>query len=188
MGFLKRVILGLLLGCLPLSFAQAASKEASVRVAFVYNFIKFSEWPNQAESANLRLCVLGADVAAKDALAALEGQPVITHVIDGKTSVKQAVELLFLDEPSSIPLSVKSCHILYRPAHATPLAVPDPLPAGVLLIADDPEPSEANVSIALFRSRDGRIEFSISAAAVNQAGVSISSQLFKLAKNSHGGK
>lgn len=176
------------MGCLPLSFAQAASKEASVRVAFVYNFIKFSEWPNQAASANLRLCVLGADTAAKEALTALNGQPVITQLIDGKPLVKQSVELLFLDEPNSLLQTLKTCHILYRPAHAAALAIPDSLPAGVLLIADDPEPSEANVSIALIRSRDGRIEFSISAAAVNQAGVSISSQLFKLAKNSQGGK
>jgi YfiR/HmsC-like len=180
--------LGLLVGFLPITCAQGASKEASVRVAFVYNFIKFSEWPNQAASASLRLCVLGADSAAKAALTPLNGQPVITQLVDAKPVVKQSVELIFLDDPSSTLQSLKSCHILYRPARAVPIAVPDPLPLGVLLIADDPEPSEANVSIALIRSRDGRIEFAISAAAVNQAGVSISSQLFKLAKNSPGGK
>ncbi len=56
------------------------------------------------------------------------------------------------------------------------------------MVADDPLPSEADISIALARSEDGRIEFSISVVAANHAGVSISSQLLKLAKNSQGGR
>lgn len=176
------------MGLLPLSFAQGASEEARVRVAFVYNFIKFTEWPNQAVSESLRLCVLGADRDTKEALTPLSGQPVITQKIDGKSVVKQAVELIFLDDPTSALQQLKSCHILYRPSRATPIAVPDPLPLGVVLIADEPHPSEANVSIALKRSRAGTIEFSISTAAVNLSGVNISSQMLKLAKNSQGGR
>jgi hypothetical protein len=176
------------LGLFPLSFAQGASKEASVRVAFVYGFIKFSEWPNQAVSPSLRLCVLGANHDTKEALTPLNGQPAITQIINGKPVVKQAVELVFLDDPAITLQQLKTCHILYRPARAMPIAVPQPLPPGVLLIADDPHPSEANVSIALMRSSEGGIEFSISAAAVNLAGVTISSQVLKLAKNSQGGK
>lgn len=134
------------------------------------------------------MCVLGADRDTKEALIPLNGQPVITQKIDGKSVVKQAVELAFLDDPASTLLQLKSCHVLYRPSRATPIAVPDPLPLGVVLIADEPHPSEANVSIALRRSRAGTIEFSVSAAAVTQSGVNISSQMLKLAKNSQGGK
>lgn len=176
------------MGLLPLSFAQGASKEASLRVAFVYNFIKFTEWPNQAASDSLRVCVLGADRDTKEALTPLNAQPVITQKIDGKSIVKQAVELIFLDDPTSTLQQLKSCHVLYRPSRATPIAIPDPLPLGVVLIADNPHPSEANVSIALRLSRVNTIEFSVSAAAVNLSGVNISSQMLKLAKNSRGGK
>ena len=176
------------MGFLPLSFAQGASKEASLRVAFVYNFIKFTEWPNQAFSDSLRLCVLGADRDTKEALTALNGQPVIAQKVDAKSVVKQAVELVLLDDPISTLQQLKSCHVLYRPSRATPIAIPDPLPLGVVLIADEPHPSEANVSVALRRSRAGTIEFSVSAAAVNLSGVNISSQMLKLAKNSQGGK
>lgn len=176
------------MGVLPLSFAQGASKEASLRVAFVYNFIKFTEWPNQAASPSLHLCVLGADHDAKEALTALNHQPVIIEKIDGKPIVKQAVEVIFLDDPSSTLQQLKSCHILYRPVNSLTIAVPDPLPSGVLMIADEPDLFETNVSIALMRKRDGRIEFSIFSTAVNQSGVTISSQLFKLAKNRQGGK
>ncbi len=176
------------MGFFPLSFVQGASDEASLRVAFVYNFIKFSEWPNQAASPSLRLCVLSANRDTKEAIAPLNGKPAITQKIDGKSVTTQPVELVFLEEPTSALQQLKSCHVLYRPSRAMPIAIPDPLPSGILLIADDPDTSESNVSIALMRSRDGRIEFSISTAAVNLSGVNISSQLLKLAKNSQGGK
>ena len=136
----------------------------------------------------MRLCVLGADRDTKVALSALSGKPAITEKIDGKPVTKQAVELVFLDDPASTLQQLKSCHILYRPARATPIAIPDPLPLGVVLIADNSHPSETNVGIALMLSRAGTIEFSISAAAVNLSGVKISSQMLKLAKNSQGGK
>ncbi len=176
------------MGLLPLSFAQGASKEASLRAAFVYNFIKFTEWPNQLVSDSLRLCVLGADRDTKEALSPLNGQPVITQKIEGKSIVKQAVGLVFLDDSTNTLQQLKSCHVLYRPARAIPIAIPDPLPLGVVLIADEPHPSDANVSIALKRSRAGTIEFSISTAAVSVSGVNISSQMLKLAKNSQGGR
>jgi hypothetical protein len=176
------------LGLLPLSSAQGASEEARVRAAFVYNFIKFTEWPNQADSDFLHLCVLGADRDTKAALSPLNGKPVITQKIDGKSIVKQAVGLVFLDNRTNTLQQLKGCHVLYRPARATPIATPDPLPLGVVLIADEPHSSEANVSIALRLSRAGTIEFSVSAAAINLSGVNISSQMLKLAKNSQGGK
>ena len=175
------------MGLLPLAMAEGASREAALRGAFVYNFIKFTEWPNQAASPSLRLCVLGADHETKTALSPLNNKPVPTEKTDGKPTAKQMVELVFLGDPVSTLQQLKSCHILYRPSHAIPIAVPDPLPLGVLLIADDPDPSETNVSIALMRSSDGHIEFSISLAAAKQAGVSISSQLLRLAKTSRDG-
>jgi hypothetical protein len=186
--FLKRVILGFIIGLLPWSIAEGASNEASLRVAFVYKFIKFIEWPAQTANSPLRLCALGALGDAKEALQPLNGQPVSTYIVDGKPVIKQAIELVYLDDLTAANQQLKSCHMLYRPAHATPIAVPYPLPVGVLLVADDPQPSDTNVGIALMRSFDGRIEFSISTVAANQAGVSISSQLLKLARNSGGGK
>lgn len=170
------------------SVAEGASNEASLRVAFVYKFIKFIEWPAQATNSSLRLCALGASGDERAALQPLNGQAISTYMVNGKPVTLQAIELIYLDDPSAVLLQLKTCQMLYRPAHATPIAVTYPLPAGVLMVADDPQVDEANVGIALARSYDGRIEFSISVAAANQAGVSISSQLLKLAKNSRGGK
>ncbi len=168
--------------------AEGASNEAALRVAFVYKFIKFIEWPNQSADTSLKLCALGADADAKEALQPLNGQAVSRQIVDGNFVVKQTIETVYLDDVAAIAQHLKSCQMLYRPAHSLPLAIPHPLPMGVLMVADDPLPSEADISIALARSEDGRIEFSISVVAANHAGVSISSQLLKLAKNSQGGR
>lgn len=173
---------------MPFSFAEGASKEASLRAAFVYQFIKFIEWPNQSAAPTLRLCALGATGDAKSALLPLNGQAVITQKVGGKSVVKQAIELVYLDDPALAMAQLKTCHMLYRPAHGIPIALPQRLPAGVLLVADNPQPSEVNVGIALGLNVEGRLEFSISQSVANQAGVSISSQLLKLAKSSAGGK
>lgn len=168
--------------------AEGASNEAALRVAFVYKFIKFIEWPSQSTSPTLKLCALGADRDAKEALQPLNGQPVSRQIVDGNFVVKQAIETVYLDDAAAVLQHLKSCQMLYRPANSSPLVIPHPLPVGVLMVADDPLASEADVGIALARSDDGRIEFSISVAAAGHAGVSISSQLLKLAKNSQGGR
>lgn len=185
---LKRVIISCVFSLLPLSIAEGASNEAALRVAFVYKFIKFIEWPDQLANTSLRLCALGADVDAKAALQPLHGQPVNRNGVDGNSVIKQAIEVLFLDDPAAVNRHLKSCQMLYRPSHALPLAIPHPPPVGVFLVADDPLPTDEDVGIALARNDDGRIEFSISSAAVSHAGVNVSSQLMKLAKNSQVGR
>ena len=184
---LKRVIISCIVGLLPLSVAQGASNEAALRVAFVYKFIKFIEWPNQIESSSLRLCALGADGDAKAALQPLNGQPVSRQMVGGSI-FKQAIEVFYLDDSAAVQTHIKTCQMLYRPSHSVPLAIPHPPPVGVFLVVDDPLPTDQDVGIALARNDDGRIEFSISSAAVTLAGVNVSSQLLKLAKNSQAGR
>ncbi|MET0356879.1 MAG: YfiR family protein [Cellvibrio sp.] len=171
-----------------MSVAEGASNEAALRVAFVYKFIKFIEWPDQFAHPSLRVCALGANSDAKAALQPLHGQPVSKHVVDGNSVVKQAIEILFLDDSAAVTQHLKSCQMLYRPSHSLPLAIPHPPPVGVFLVADDPLPTDQDVGIALARNDDGRIEFSISSTAATHAGVNISSQLLKLAKNSQAGR
>jgi hypothetical protein len=186
--FLKRVILGCILGFSSLAIAEGASDEASLRVAFVYKFMKFIEWPDQASRPSLRLCALGAEGKSRAALGLLNGMPAVTELVDNKPVVKQTVELLYLDDPAAVTQYLKTCQMLYRPAQAAPLVIPSPLPKGVLFVADDAPVAGTDAVIVLARSKDGRTKFSISAAGTSRAGVSVSSQLLKLAKNSQEAK
>lgn len=185
---LKRVVISCIFGLLPFSVAEGATNEAALRAAFVYKFIKFIEWPNQLEKSSLRLCALGADGDAKAALQPLHGQPINRQLADGTSIIKQSIEILYLDDSLAVRDHLKTCQLLYRPSRALPLPIPHPPPVGVFLIADDPLPSDLDVGIALARNADGRIEFSISSEAITHAGVNVSSQLLKLAKNSQAGR
>lgn len=173
-----------LMGYLLLLPVYAWSSEAALRVAFVYNFLKFIEWP-QSSSGPLNLCALGAENEMRQALDQLAN----------KTLNKHPIHLIHLDNNEVLLAHLPNCQLVYWPGSVRRLSLPQPLPAGVVLVADEANARVPGVSIALQRTRDGRIEFTVNEAAVEQAGVRISSQLLKLdknyrdgAKNGQGGK
>ena len=168
--------------------AGRAFNEATLRVPFVYKFIKFIEWPGQASNPGLRLCALGATGDARTELKQLDKRPVSPQMIDNRPVATQVIELVFLDDPATALEQLETCQMIYRPANGITIALPTPLPTGVFLVADDPDPYETNVGIAIFRNQEGRIEFAISMAAAKQAGVNVSSQLLKLARYGRGGR
>lgn len=178
--------MGCFLGLLSSISLGEVYSEAALRVTIVYKFVKFIEWPQDEADPTLRLCALGATGEAREALTSLDKAPVSTQVVDSKHVTTKAIDLVFLDDPAQTLELLKTCKMIYRPAHGLPIALPTPLPVGVLLVADDPGAHEANVSIALMRSPDRRIEFAISLSAAKQAGVTLSSQLLKLAKYRRG--
>lgn len=161
--------------CLPF---PAWSSEETLRVAFVYNFIKFIEWPTAASHPSLRLCAMGADGEARYAL----------QQLNGKVAKKQTIELIYLSDANAVAHYLSTCQVIYRLPPAVKMSLPHPLPEGVMLISDETDVVDPSVSIYLMRNDEGRIEFDIHQPAVRQAGVNISSQLLKLAKNNRGGK
>jgi hypothetical protein len=169
---MKRFGYYLIVGSLLLA-SHAWSSESTLRVAFVYNFIKFIEWPDSSEQQSIRLCALGADAEVHLALAQIKG----------KEANKQVIELLYLDDEKAVEASLNSCQMVYRPLKSSIKSFPHPLPQGTLLVADEAKPNEPDVGISLLRNDEGRIEFSINRQVIAQSGVTVSSQLLKLAKN-----
>lgn len=171
----RRVLIYIVVGlyCLPLT---AWASEASLRVAFVYNFIKFISWPNHS-SPRFQLCSLGAFGDTQAALTQLNGKEVNQKVID----------VLNLEPNADLPAHISGCQMLYRPAYIAPAILPHPLPTGIILVADEPSPDELDVGIGLFRGESGHLEFEINQAACVQAQVDVSSQLLKLARKTKGG-
>jgi hypothetical protein len=175
-GHHKNFLLGGIIGLIALP-SYALPSEASLQTAFVYNFIKFIEWPTAAPAMPLRLCVLGANKEMREAMDQLNGKPVN----------KKAIEIIYFNSEAAVVAVLESCQMLYQPGRST-FKLPQPLPKGVVLVANDPDQKNLNVSIALLRNREGRIEFSINQAAVLHSGVNMSSQLLKLATSTHGGE
>lgn len=151
---------------------HALASEAALRVAFVYNFLKFIEWP-YTSTEPLQLCALGAPDDMRKALDQLASRNIN----------KRPIQLTYIDTNDGLAKRLSACHLVYWPDSSRRFLLPDPLLSGMVLVADEGHASARGVSIGLHRNPDGRIEFVVNEAAVEHAGVRISSQLLKLAKN-----
>lgn len=172
---LVRSVVGVMLSALFMVVSAQAS-EAGLRVAFVYNFLKFIDWPEHT-GQQISLCALGADSTTRQALAQL----------DNKLHQQRRIQIVYLADVSDVEARLASCQLIYVPDSSAKFFIPPLLPAGVLLVADEPDPKDHRVAIALLRTSDNRIEFVINEQAIQQAGVKVSSQLLKLAKKPKGG-
>lgn len=175
--FFKCSIIGVITGVI-IQPASAWSSEITLQVAFVYNFIKFIDWPTENPSSSLRLCVVGANKEMHEALDQLQG----------KSANKQVIELVYLSADKLAANPVESCQMIFRSGRAASVVLPNPLPKGVVLVTSEQGQDGESASIVMMRNSEGRIEFEINQAAVAQAGVKVSSQLLKLAKNTQAGK
>lgn len=167
--------LGLIL-CAHCLVASAQASEAGLRVAFVYNFLKFIEWP-ELSGTQFSLCALGAQDVTRQSLAQLDNKPY----------QQRRIHVVYIDAVADISEKLSSCQLLYVPSTGADMPLPQPFPAGVLLVVDEADPADTRVGIALMRTADNRIEFVMNEQSIQQAGVKVSSQLLKLAKKRQGG-
>lgn len=161
---------GILL-CMHCLVASAQASEAGLRVAFVYNFLKFIEWPASGNQ-HFRLCALNAQDVTRQSLAQL----------DDKQYQKRRIQVVHIDSSSDVSQQLDTCQLLYVPYSGADFELPESFPAGVLLVVDEADANDARVGISLQRTADNRIEFVINEKAIQHAGVKVSSQLLKLAK------
>lgn len=145
----------------------AAPSEYDVKAAFLYNFARFGEWPAKAfaDATRLRLCIIGGDPFGA-AINAVAGKPV----------GERQVEVVRLDAADD----ARSCQIAFI-AGSNPMAVArrlERLP--VLTVAENPDFARSGGAIE-FNLVDNRVRFAINPAAAQRAGVTLSSQLLRLA-------
>lgn len=166
-------VLVLLLAGAVASRAQDVT-EPALKAAFIYNFAKFTEWPDAAlpAGAPFVMCVFG-DAAVGDALGrTVRGQDVAGHRI--------LVSKLTAAEPP------RGCHVLYVSGVASGEAaqVVSPVRDGpVLTISDIDGFTQAGGIVQFFFDR-GRLRFAVQQDSAKRARLHISSRLLTLAKRS----
>jgi hypothetical protein len=149
--------------------AQAPS-EYQVKAAFLYNFIKFVEWPaNPGKPGNpIALCVLGKDP--------FEGE--LERVVGGKTVDGRPLTVRRIGDASG----AQSCQVLFVSASEAGRAseiVKKIAGWSVLTIGDTDELWEQGVMINLLM--DGqKVRFRINQGAAERASLKISSKLLQL--------
>jgi hypothetical protein len=147
-------------------------EEHKVKAAFLYKFTKFIEWPaNVFKDAGdpIMLCILGSDPFG-DALNSLKDK-----TVGGR---KIAVRI------SSNPESVNGCHIIFISESEREI-LPTVLNAvknqHALTVGDMQGFADAGGIINFFLS-DNNVRFEINVDVAQREGLTISSQLLKLAK------
>ena len=168
---LGSLAVGLLLMLPPVQQAQADNlAEDKAKVGFIFNFTKYTDWPDNVMSSNeLLVCSLSPQPLS-GRLGALQGQQVQGRTLQLRPSARaaewQACHVLFIAAEDSQRLDSVLKTIARHP---------------VLSISDAPNFAKAGGIIGL-NLRDGRIRFVINQGAARQAGIKLSSQLLKLAE------
>ena len=174
----KNVSLALLLcGLAPLaSLARAESpgtKEQQVKAGFIYNFLKFVEWPaDRFQDTNSPLII---GVAGKGSISTALENAVKNRKIDGHEVIVKSVDT---------PEGAKATHLLFVPAaedSRVDLLLSAMSGAGVLTVGESERFSRSG-GIIKFMLEGDKLRFEINMEGANQAGLKISAQLQRLAK------
>ncbi|MCU0950154.1 MAG: YfiR family protein [Burkholderiaceae bacterium] len=145
------------------------SSAATVKAAFLLNFIRYTEWPALPSDAPIVTCFVGRDPAALAAAA-----------IDGRAVGGRRVQMRRLTAPDDLT----GCHVAYVDASeerriARLLASVDG--SAVLTVSDAGGFVEQGGVIELVEAGD-RFEFDINFTRAQRAGLRLSSQLLTLAR------
>lgn len=172
---------GLLALCLLLSPAVAATGGdellPALKVAYLYNFTRFIEWPARAPEGPFVICVIG-EPAMETHLRALErekkevgGRPIAIRVLD-RPDAPGACQILFVGAVAGGSLDA-----IVRGTAGKP----------ILLVGDTPGFAGRGVAIELYRKPDvfgksERLRLRIDPAALKDRGLTVSAQLYDVAE------
>jgi len=155
--------------CLTPLTAQSAT-EPQVKVAFLYQFTQFTEWPATAfDSSNpgFRICVLG------DALPARLLRP-----LTGKTHNKLTISIAYPQSASEM----RACHLLYiNTDNRREAAILKKYKNTPLLTVSSQPGFITRGGMIGFVIVDGRLRLEINRAAARRANIKLSAQLLEVA-------
>ncbi len=171
------IILILLWGFVNSNARSAQYSEYAVKAAFIYNFAKFIDWPENAfpkENSPLIVGVLGRDPFGQ----------ILDETFRDKTVHGRNVVLKRLGPNESCA----ECHLLFISSSESERVsgvLNAHRGANTVTISDMPGFDEKGGVIRLFTARN-KVRFSINSRAANNAGVKLSSQLLKLSHSGDG--
>ncbi len=154
---------------------SAGLPEYTVKAAFVYNFARFTEWPDAAfqdAASPLRLCVLGQD-PFDGALNSIAGKTVGDRELRVSYPIWASevgdCHILFISESAGSRLTEIVTHLDGSP---------------VLTIGDTPETARSGGIIGL-ENVENRIRFQVNLDAAQRSGLRLSSRILDLATSIH---
>jgi hypothetical protein len=168
------IVFWLFMGVPCLQSEQPKIREFEVKAAYLYNFAKFVEWPDEGNNdgnASFEICVLGADPFGATLDAIVSGQ-----TIGGKNVLARRI---------SKPQDVNHCRILFISSSEEGRLKEDLTArenARVLTVSDIPRFAERGGMIG-FVLDGNRVRFDVNLGSTQAAGLTLRSELLKVATN-----
>ncbi|HZF70423.1 YfiR family protein [Sulfuricurvum sp.] len=149
-----------------LLFGSQSTLEIKIKAAYLYNFTKFVDWPDQ-KGKDPQICIVG-DSALSSVLEEL--------------AAKQRSGTSFIVVSDS-KINPSECQILYISNMARDMTnvLNSSKEQNILTVSDDERFSERGGMVTLF-SENGKIRFEMNMPAIRKTNLQISSKLLELAK------
>jgi hypothetical protein len=164
---------GLLALCLCLLHGVVRAEQVSeqtVKAGFLYNFVKFTQWPGAREGdrSPLQICTPGSQ-PLDGQFVLLNGRPIGSRTIEIRTNVPASewrnCPVLFIAESDTSRMEVTIRSLGNAP---------------VLTVSDAPEFVQAGGMIGM-STENSRVRFDVNLGAAQRAGIALNSQMVKLA-------
>ena len=155
-------------------FAAPAPSEEALTVAFLFNFLKFAEWPAAAvTSGELTICYADGTPFGQE-LEALSGRPAQDKTV--------RIKRIDLSE------SPRACHLLFIPREEKPIRIREWLKntenLPILSVSNLSSFLDMGGMIALVY--DERLRFEVNLEPVRRVGLKLSSKMLALARDVRG--
>ncbi len=162
----------LVLSVTPAFTQSKKATEADVKAAYLFNFGKFIKWPTASDATNpaFTICILGRDPFG----------PVLDATVSGERINGKNVSARRIDSVRQI----QSCHIVFISSSEDSRLkslLPE-LNPGVLTVSDAPHFLDRG-GMVQFVLDGNRVRFEVNLSAAEKAGLSLSSELLKVATN-----
>lgn len=147
--------------------ALVLKDELALKVAFIYNFALFTEWPADL-AGTLNLCILGQDSFGR-----------VIDELQGKAVGGRSISV----QRKAVGESVRNCQITFISAPAMaqlPRVLEDARSHPMLTIADSPGAARQGVALNLTLNRN-KISFEANLLAASGGQIKLSSKLLRLA-------
>jgi len=146
------------------------ASDVAVKAAFLYNFVKFAEWPALAASAPISVCVVGDEAIATALDETMHGKNISGHALEiwrpQDSATWRTCSLLFVADVETRRFIGGLSGIRTLP---------------VLTVSDGKGFAQAGGIIELY-VENGRMRFAINVDAAERSGLHLSSRLLGLAK------
>lgn len=154
----------------PAGARAATADEATVKAGYLFNFMKFVNWPSNAQSPQLIVCVLGSNPFGN-----------VIETLNGREIRSSRIRVV-----TDVPLEqTKYCHVVFVSKSESGRLTPTLLrlrQMPILTVSDIAGFTDKGGVIELFTSQNGDVAFRVSQQSAEAVGLRVSSKLLSLSR------